>query len=111
MSDEELRIEPGAAERIATAFSTYADGLEAATHRLRDMGFSTGLAGFPSAEELNVGFLRKRNQAIEHLTRLADDSRQHAESVRAAGRAYVETENVATTTIQSAADMPNGPTP
>lgn len=112
MTDSELRIESGAAERIATAFDDYADGLAGAAERLRESIYATGLAGFPSATELDAGFLRKRDHAVIHLMELAANARGVAVSVRAAGRAYERAENSSAAAIREVAvDLGNEPFP
>ena len=98
---KELRIEPGAAERIARAFDTHADNLAQVADRLRNAAYSTGFAGFPSAEELNAGFRNKADLAIAHLQWQAKMTRDYAAMIRAA-----EADYHATDTAQSAAIGP-----
>lgn len=99
-----LRIEPGAAERIAKAFHTHADNLEAVAHRLRSAGHSTGFAGFPSAIELDAGFRNKARLAITHLEQQVKMVRGHAESIRAAGAAYSDTDTSGAASIHASAN-------
>lgn len=94
-----LRIEPGAAERIARAFDTHAENLDAIAARLRNEGFSTGFAGFPSAQELDTGFRNKCRLAIEHLHRQAETARRHASAVRVAGANYASADMVNASSI------------
>ncbi len=97
-----LRIEPGAAERIAQAFETHADNLAGVAENLKRVTYSTGFAGFPSADELNIGFRDKAHRAIAHLQEQVDLTRGYAADIRAAGAAYVETESMNTATIDAA---------
>lgn len=90
----QMRIEPGAAERIAQAFETHAENLAVVGENLERATYSTGFAGFPSAEELNIGFTNKARQAITHLHEQIDLTRRYAAEIRAAGAAYIETESV-----------------
>ena len=92
--DNRMRIEPGAAERIARAFETHADNLTQVSLRLEHVGHSTGFAGFPSANELDIGFKNKARQAVANLREQIDLTRQYAAEIRAAGAAYVEAESV-----------------
>ncbi|WP_066912869.1 type VII secretion target [Millisia brevis] len=101
---ETLRIEPGAAERIARAFDTHAKNLAQVADRLRNAGYSTGFAGFPSAMELDEGFKNKADLAIAHLQSQAKVSREYAAKLRAAGAAYTETDTTNSTTIHAAGD-------
>ncbi|WP_066902800.1 hypothetical protein [Millisia brevis] len=87
-----LRIEPGAAERIAAAFDRHADALAAAAQRLRDHSYGTGFAGFPSAVELDAGFEDKRLQAVDHLDQQEAVAREYAAKIRAAGANYLESD-------------------
>lgn len=100
---EILRIEPGAAERIARAFEVHADNLLEVSNKLRRSGFSTGFAGFPSAVELDIGFSEKRNQAISHLLQQVETARVMAATIRAAGAAYRGADTEAGRAIHSAA--------
>lgn len=100
---EQLRIEPGAAERIARAFDTHADNLGDVLLTLDHAGYSTGFAGFPSAIELDAGFKNKTRLAIAHLKEQIDLTRRYAAEIRAAGAAYTETESVNSAAISSAA--------
>lgn len=99
---EQLRIEPGAAERIAQAFETHADNLAQVSQKLERAGHSTGFAGFPSANELDAGFTNKARLAVAHLNQQIDLSRGYAAEIRAAGAAYAETESVNAAAIDSA---------
>lgn len=90
--DETLRIEPGAAERIARAFEKHADNLIRIAEKLRNASHSTGFAGFPSAVELDAGFRNKALRAVAHLQGQATMARGYAADIRAAGATYAETE-------------------
>lgn len=98
----QMRIEPGAAERIAQAFETHADNLARVSQNLRHATYSTGFAGFPSAVELDAGFTNKARLAIAHLKEQIDLTRAHAAEIRTAGAAYIETDSVNAATISSA---------
>ncbi|WP_066913614.1 hypothetical protein [Millisia brevis] len=98
----QMRIEPGAAERIAQAFDRHADNLAAVSRRLERAGHSTGFAGFPSADELHAGFTNKARLAIGHLQEQIDLTRRHAAEIRAAGAAYIETDSTNSTMIGEA---------
>ena len=98
----QMRIEPGAAERIAQAFETHADNLASAAQKLEHATYSTGFAGFPSANELDIGFKEKAHRAIAHLQEQVDLTRGYAADIRAAGAAYVETESINIATIDAA---------
>lgn len=93
MSNGVLRIEPGAAERIARAFDTHADNLTEVANRLRNYGQITGFAGFPSAVELDAGFANKARLAVANLERQVEVARRYATSIRAAGVAYREVDD------------------
>lgn len=96
-----LRIEPGAAERIARAFDTHAKNLAEIALKLRNQAYSTGFAGFPSAVELDAGFLGKRDQAVAHLQDQVEMTLGMAASVRAAGIAYAASDAGAEASIRS----------
>ena len=98
----QMRIEPGAAERIAQAFETHAENLSAVSLKLKRATYSTGFAGFPSADELDVGFTNKARLAIEHLKEQIDLTRRCAAEIRTAGAAYIETESVNAAVIEAA---------
>lgn len=98
---EHLRIEPGAAERIAGAFETHADNLEDIAGRLRNDTYSTGFAGLPSAQELDAGFRNKQRLAVAHLLQQAETSRRHAATIRAAGGHYAATETANDAALRS----------
>lgn len=95
-----LRIEPGAAERIARAFDTHADNLAHTAARLKHAGRSTGFAGFPSAVELDSGFTKKARLAITHLESQIEMTRGYAAELRAAGAAYIEAEATNTAALR-----------
>lgn len=97
-----LRIEPGAAERIAAAFDRHADVLAATGDALRRHEFATGFAGFPSAIELDAGFQGKRHQAIAHLQQQEQTTREYADSIRIAGANYREADSNAGRSIDAA---------
>lgn len=107
---EILRIEPGAAERVARAFDTHAHNLEEVLEKLRAGSYTTGFAGFPSAVELDAGFVSKRNMAVDHLRAQIDATRSCAATIRAAGHAYVAADATGLTAIRSAdEDLPGDP--
>lgn len=89
----QMRIEPGAADRIAQAFDRHADNLAEASRNLERATYSTGFAGFPSAGELHAGFTKKARLAIDHLKEQIDLTRRYAAEIRAAGAAYIETDS------------------
>lgn len=97
-----LRIEPGAAERIARAFETHADNLAHASLQLEHATHSTGFAGFPSANELDAGFRNKAHLAIAHLKEQIALTHRYAADIRAAGAAYLDTESVNSAAIGGA---------
>lgn len=99
--DNVLRIEPGAAERIAQAFDTHATNLNDVALRLQNAGFVTGFAGFPSAVELDAGFQNKARLAIAHLRAQADIAREHAATLRAAGATYSKADSASSVWIQA----------
>lgn len=99
-----LRIEPGAAERIAQAFDKHAENLADVAFRLRNARYSTGFAGFPSAVELDDGFKNKAASAISHLQVQIDAARTCAAQLRAAGAAYAETDTIGSTAIHASGD-------
>lgn len=103
-----LRIEPGAAERIARALDLHAENLATVAQRLRSHAHSTGFAGFPSAVELHVGFTDKGKRAVEHLLHQIDVTRNAAASIRAAGDAYVNTDATGATAISASDDSIGG---
>lgn len=105
---DNLRIEPGAAERIAQAFDKHADNLAAIAERIRNFSYSTGFAGFPSAVELDAGFKNKAAAAVEHLREEVETSRRYAATLRAAGTAYAESDNSASASLRSAGGNPEG---
>lgn len=96
-----LRIEPGAAERIARAFDSHADNLALVAERLKNAGHLTGFAGFPSAVELDEGFTRKARAAVAHLQSQIETARQAADRLRAAGAAYSETDTTNSRSIHT----------
>lgn len=109
---ENLRIEPGAAERIAKAFDQHAENLRLIAMKLRNQAYATGFAGFPSAEELNIGFLKKRDLAVDHLYQQIEVATRMAASIRAAGARYRQTDATGAATIRdSSVPVDDGPQP
>lgn len=101
---ENLRIEPGAAERIAKAFDQHAENLRLIAMKLRSSMRSTGFDGFPSAVELDAGFLRKRDLAVDHLYEQIETAGNMAASIRAAGARYADSDSAGAARIQAAGD-------
>lgn len=105
-----LRIEPGAAERIARALDLHAENLATAMHSLRNRGHVTGFAGFPSAMELNAGFADKARLAVEHLQQQIIVANDAAATIRRAGAAYDRVEDMNSASIHAAgATQDSGP--
>ena len=104
MPDEAvLRIEPGAANRIAQAFDQHAENLVRVARRLRRGANFTGFAGFPSAVELDAGFKNKALLAIANLESQADAARTYAVTLRAAGASYDDTDTAGAHALRAAA--------
>ncbi|WP_066903324.1 hypothetical protein [Millisia brevis] len=105
-----LRIEPGAAERIARALDLHAENLATALRSLRNRGHVTGFAGFPSAMELDAGFADKARLAVEHLQQQIIVANDAAATIRRAGAAYNHVEDVNSANIHAAGAAPDSST-
>ncbi|MGV9821166.1 hypothetical protein [Nocardia xishanensis] len=85
-SEGRFRLTPEAARECAAHFEWFAGTVAERQREVRDLERLTGFGGFDSAQQLQQGFQRKANQAVEALKATEEAAwRMKAAVLRAAG--------------------------